>query len=190
MRTLLSPTPRRPNNPAPNLPRLLALGGALPVPLGVDAGGEGVLVGEGDLVDEEDPGGEEQAGGLGVEEGGADEAAGGAVVHGGVGDVEGEAGDDAVHEDAEVVAEEGAGDAEGPGRRDDQHVAARQQAVRQPAHLRPVLQQPVRRLRPQRPLVQEVAHQPQREDGRRQRVARRLRPPAEEPGQDLVVVFC
>ena len=101
----------------------------LPIPLGVDFGSEGVLVAQGDVVDEEDPRGEEDARGLPVVERHAEEAHGRAVVHGRVGDVEGEACDNVVHQDAEVVAKEGAGDAKGPGRRDNEDVAGDDEGV-------------------------------------------------------------
>lgn len=70
-----------------------------------------------------------------------------------------------VHEDAEVVAQERAGDAERPRRRHHQHVAAGQQPVREPLH-RGLVEDRVRRLLAERSLVQEVAHEAQREDRR------------------------
>ncbi len=173
------------------LPRLLVLPlgrGTLPVPLGIDRGGEGVLVAQGDLVDDEDPGAQQDAGGLAVQQGGADEAGRRAIVHGGVGDVEGEAGDHVVHEDAKVVAEEGARDAERPRRRHHQDVAAGEQPVREPLDA-VLVEGRVRRLLAQRALIQVVADEAQREDGGGQGVAGGLGAAAEELGKDLIVVF-
>lgn len=48
----------------------------------------------------------------------------------------------------------------------------------------------MRRLVPQRTLVEQVPQEPEPKDGQRQPVACRLRVPAEEAGQDLVVVLC
>jgi hypothetical protein len=53
-----------------------------------------------------------------------------------------------------------------------------------------VRQQRVARLLCQRPRVQRVAHQAEREDGHGQRVASAVRAAAEQPRQGLVVVFC
>lgn len=107
----------------------LLAGSPLAVALGIDLGGKGVLVGQSDGVNGQDPEGQQHAGGFAVDEGGAEEAHGRAVIHGGVGDVEGEASDNAIHQDAEVVAQEGPGDAEAVGGAEDQHVTHGQEGV-------------------------------------------------------------
>lgn len=167
---------------------LLLARSTLPFPLGIDLGGEGVLEAQRDLVHKVDPGREHYAGGAAVDERGAQEAHGGAVVHGRVGEIEGKAGDDVIHQDAEVVAQEGAGDAQRPCRRDDQDISSGDQGV---AGVRGDvgLEQRVRRLVAQGALVEQVAHDADREDGRGEGVAGRLGAAAEELGKDLVAIL-
>lgn len=142
----------------------------LPIPLGVDLGGEGVLVAQGDVVDEEDPRGDEDTRGLRIVERHTEEAHGGAVVHGRVGDVEGEARDDVIHQDAEVVAEEGAGDAEGPGGGDDEDIPGEDEGVGGELHGGSV-EKGVGGLLAEGFLVEEIADEAEREDGEGEEVA-------------------
>jgi len=71
--------------------------------------------------------GQHEPGRLAEPQGGGEEAQGGAVVHGRGGDVEGEAGDGCVHEDAKVVAEVGAGYTKGVHGCQDEGVAGEEE---------------------------------------------------------------
>lgn len=166
------------------LPGLLGVlaSGPLAVTLGIDLGREGVFVGQGDGVDDEDPGGYEDTGRLAVDEGGAEEAHGRAIVHGGAGDVEGEAGHDAVHQDAEVVAQEGAGDAQAQSRGDHEDIAGGNKGITGVCKGVSV-EEGMRRLVAESTLVKEVAEQAQGEDGQGEGVAGSLGASSEQLGQ-------
>ena len=107
-----------------------------PFSLGVDFRGEGVLELQGDEVHEEDLGGQEEAGGAGKPQRAAEEAHGAAPVHWRVGDVERETRHDLVEQDAKVVAQVGARQAQRPHGRQDEYVAEREQAAGQDGHQR------------------------------------------------------
>lgn len=150
---------------------LVATGlGPLALALGIDAGGEGVLELDGDNVDDEDVESQKDTGGLSVEQSAAEEAHGGTVVHGGAGDVEGEAGDHLVHQDAKVVTQEGASDAKLPCRRDNQDVSKSQESVGSVGDIL-ALEGGVRWLVTEGTLVEEVADEAEREDGGGESVA-------------------
>lgn len=150
----------------------------LPIPLGVNLGGEGVLVAQGDVVDEEDPRGDENSRGLPEVKRHTEEAHGGAVVHGGIGDVEGEARDDVIHEDAEVVAKEGAGDAEGPGGGDDEDIASDNEGIGGELHGGSV-EKRMGGLLAEGTLVEEIADEAEGEDGEGEEITGDLRVAAE-----------
>ncbi|KAL1842236.1 hypothetical protein VTJ49DRAFT_5714 [Mycothermus thermophilus] len=161
---------------------------ALLITLGVDGLGEGVLELDGDEVHGQDVQRQKEAGGLAVQEGSAEEAHGRAIVHRGVGDVEGEARHDAVHEDPEVVAQVGAGDAQLVGGRDDEDVADGQEGIGDVlGQVR--LEGWVRGLVAQGALIEVVAEEAEREDGDGEGVACQLAVAPEEAGEELGAVF-
>lgn len=112
-----------------------------------------------------------------------------APVHRGRCHVEGEARHHLVHQNAKVVAQEGARDAQAPRRRDDKDVADDEQGVSGSLRVQR-LQERVRGLLGQGRLVQPIAEEAQREDGRGEGIAGRVGSAPEQPCQDLVVVFC
>lgn len=84
----------------------------LPIPFGVDLAREWIFVAERYRIEHQDLCGQDDAGGASVQQGRAQEAHRAAVIHWRAREVEGETGDGGVHEDAEVVAQIGARDAE------------------------------------------------------------------------------
>lgn len=172
--------------------RLVASGMAslrpLRITLGVDASGEGVLEAQGNEIDKQHPDGQKNTGRLAKDEGGAQEAHGRAVVHGRVGDVEGEARDHVVHQDAEVVAQEGSRDAQGPCRRDDEDVAGGEEGVADVCGQRS-LESWVRGLVAQGALVEGVADEAEGENGCGEGVAGCFGIAAEGTGHEVGAVF-
>lgn len=110
------------------------------------------------------------------------------MVHGRAGDVERETGDLVVHQDAKVVAEIGARDAQGPHARDDKHISDNEEGGG--GVLDGVGGEDVEGgLVAQRLLVKVVASDSDREDDDGQEVAAVPRIAAKELGEDSVVVF-
>lgn len=132
---------------------------------------------------------EQETGGLGVPQGDGDKVGGAADVHRVAHDIKREAGHHLVHEDAKVVAEVGAGHAQHPHGRHDEHAAERKQRDRHCTHRR-VLERGVGRLEGQCVVVQVVAQDTQRKDGHREDVASKIGPVAQQSRQRAVVVFC
>lgn len=155
---------------------LLLLGSELSVSLGVNLAGEGLFELEGNGVHERDKGGDEQTRGLGVPQRRRQETQRGAVVHGVVGHVEGEARDPLVHENAKVVAQVGACDAQSVHGGEHQHVAHTKQHHGQGLDDVGVGdgQQDGGGLLLKSLVVQVVSEDAQREDGDGQQVASRL----------------
>jgi len=168
---------------------LLLAGRPLALALGVDFGRERVLEAQGHDVHEEHPECQREAGWLGKEKRGAQEAHRGAPVHGRTDDVEWEPGDHLVHEDAKVIAQKGAGDAEAPCRRDDKRVAEGDEGVGRGLGV-DARQQWVRGLLANGGLVEEVAEEAEREDGRGETVAGCAGASAKQVREKLVVVLC
>lgn len=163
--------------------------GPLAVALGVDLGSEGVLELDSDNVDEENPGSQKKTSGLAVEKSSAEEAHGGAVVHRSAGDVEGEAGDDAIHQDAKVVTKEGTGDTQAQCRGDDEDVAETEKRVGRIVDIG-ALEERVGGLVTEGTLVEEVAEETEGEDGGGQEVAGYLGIAAESASEELGAVLC
>lgn len=132
---------------------------------------------------------EDDAGRLSEQQGGTQEAHGRAVVHGGVGDVEGETGDNVVHQDAEVITQEGARDTKLPCGGNDEKVAKTQEGIGGVGD-QGTLEGRVRGLVTQGALVEEVADEAETEDGGSKGVASGLGVAAERAGDELVAVFC
>lgn len=172
---------------SPNLLGVLA-SSTFAVSLGIDASSEGVLIAQGNLVDDEDPDSQQDTGGLAVDEGGAEEAHGGTIVHRGVGNAEGEASHDAVHQNAEVVTEERAGNTQLPCRREHENVATCHEGVSDIGH-RIGREKWVGWLEAQGPFVEKITENAERKDGGSQTVACSLRTSASELGEDLVLVL-
>lgn len=163
--------------------------GLLAVAFGIDLGSEGVLELDSDNVDKEDPGSQKKTSGLAVQKGGAEEAHGGAVVHGSAGDVEWKAGDDAIHQNAKVVTEEGAGDAQAQCRGDDEGVAESEKGIGGVFDVG-ALEERVGGLVTESALVEKVADKTEAEDGGGQEVAGYLGIAAESAGEELGAVLC
>lgn len=175
-----------------NLELLLAGTGSLGpllVALGVDGGSKGVLELDSDNVDEENPSSQKKTGGLAVKQSGAEEAHSGAIVHGSAGDIEGEAGNDAIHQNAKVVTEEGAGDTQAQCRGDDEEVAETEKGIGGIVDVG-TLEERVRGLVTEGALVEKVADEAEAEDGGGQEVAGYLGIAAESAGEELGAVFC
>lgn len=100
---------------------------ALLLALLVDASRERVLEAKRNKVDHQHLDGQEHTGRLSVPERRSEEAQGRAVVHWRIGNVEGEAGDAGIHQDTEVVAEIGAGEAEGPHTGDNENISGEEE---------------------------------------------------------------
>jgi hypothetical protein len=107
---------------------LLTLSLLLSLPLGVDPTGEGILICQSNLVDQEYQAGQHNSSRLSKPQCRSQEAEGRTIVHGSRTNVEGEACDHVVHEDAEVVAEVGACDAESVHGGQDEDVAGDEQS--------------------------------------------------------------
>ncbi len=168
---------------SPLLPR-----SPLTLSLGIDLCREGVFKAKRHQVHGEDPDGQQETGRFAIDQRRAEEAHGGAIVHGGVHEVEREARDHMIHQDPEVIAQERAGDAELPRRRDHQDVARRDERIAGKGG--DITEQGgVCRLMTEGTLVEEVADESQTEDGEGEGVACCLRATAEEACEDLVVVF-
>lgn len=155
---------------------------------GIDLRGEWILIAQRNAVYHRDPNSQQQTSRLSKEQRCAEEAHGRTPVHGRTAHIEGEPGDHVVHQDAKVVTEEGAGDTEGPGARQHQDIAARDQGVRRGLGIDGE-QQRVRGLLRDGGLVEPVADDAQGEDGRGEGVAASQGVAAEELCQDFVVVF-
>jgi len=171
-----------------NLLSLPTLGLLLSVPLRIDLGGEGVFEAEGDLVYREDQRSKKDARWLAVPQSSTQEAHRRTVVHGRTSDVEREAGDDLVHQNAEVVAEVGPRDAEGPHGGQDEDVAAGDeddgQALREEG-----LEGWMAGLVPERSLVEGVPDDAEGEDGGSEAIAAVEGVSAGELRQSLVAVL-
>lgn len=173
------------------LPRLLVgpfCCSPLAFPLGIDASGEGVFVAEGDLIDDIHPHSEEKPSWLAIQDGDAKETASRSVVHGRVGNVERETRDHAVHEDAEVVAQKCACDAQSPGGRYDENVPHGDQGICEVTGFRG-FEERVGRLVAECMLVEAIADKAQGEDGCGKSVAGCLGVAPKELSKGLVVVF-
>lgn len=101
---------------------------ALLLALLVDASREWILEAKRDKVDNQHLDGQEHTGRLSVPESCSEEAQGGAVVHWRIGNVEWEASDAGVHQDTEVVAEIGAGEAKGPHAGDNENISGEEES--------------------------------------------------------------
>lgn len=181
----------RPEGPFSFLFLLLARFGRLTLALtfGVNPSSERVLEPQGDDVHDEHADGQRNTSRLAKDEGGSQKVHRRAPVHRGRCHVEGEASHHLVHQDAKVVAQEGARDAQAPRRRDDKDVAEDEQGVSGSLRVQR-LQKRVRWLLRQGRLVQPIAEEAQREDGHGEGIAGRVGSAPKQPGQDLVVVFC
>lgn len=144
--------------------------GSLALPLGVDARSEGILEPQGQDVNDQHLKGQQNTSRLAVEQGASEEAHGRAPVHGRAGDVEGEAGDHLVHQDAKVVAEEGTSDTESPGRGEDEDVATCEERVGSGLDI-DRLEQRVGGLLVNGRVVEPVTDKTQPEDGSSERIA-------------------
>ena len=194
-----------------SLQALLALGTLL-VALLIDHAGEGVFELAGNGIRDSNDSSQEQTSRLAVPQRGREEAERRAVVHGRVGDVEWERGDWSVHQDAEVVAQVGTGDAERPHGSQDEDVTSQEErngrvfddGVQEQGRRRLVgegfvvtgkqrvsvvgRQSVLPRLVGQEN-VQVVSEDTEREDGNGERIAAVASIAAKELGDDLVVVF-
>ena len=103
--------------------------------------------------------------------------------------IEREPSDHLIHEDAEVVAQEGACDTEGPGGGDDEDVAARDEGVGGGLDGEGE-EERVGTLLGDGGLEEVVAEDAEGEDGGGEGVAGGDGAPSEEVGEDLVVVLC
>lgn len=174
----------------PHTPLQLLLPTILPLalPLGIDLARERILKGQSNFVHDKDQRRQHDARRLTKPQRRAQEAHRAAVVHRRVRDAEREPRHHVVHQDAEVVAQVRARDAQRPHARQHEHVAGPDERHGQRLrHGR--LQQRVRGLTAQRALVHGVADDAEREDGHGQRVAAVQAVAARELGDGLVVVF-
>ena len=162
--------------------------GSLLVALGIDGGGEWVLERNGNGVDDEDPKGEENTSGLSVQKSGSEEAERRAVIHRRAGNVEREASNHLVLEDAKVVTKEGALDTQLPSGRCDQEVANGKERIGSVLDIL-ALESWVRWLIAESALIEEVANKAEPEDGHSERVARYISVAAKSPGKKLGAVF-
>lgn len=110
------------------------------------------------------------------------------MVHGRIRDVEREARHHLVHEDAEVVAQKCACDAQRPGRRYNEDVPRGDQGIREILGFRG-FEERVGRLVAESALVKAIADKTQGKDGCSKRIAGGLRVATEELRKDLIVVF-
>lgn len=192
------------------LQALLALG-ALLVSLLVDHACEGVLELPGNAVRNGNNASQQQTSRLAVPQRGCEEAERRAVIHGRVGHIEWERGHRRVHQDAKVVAEVCACDAERPHRGQDEGVAGEEERDRGvldewvleerrggligegfvvAERYVSVLRRVWRLDRLAKADVQVVSEDAEREDGHGERVAPIATVTTEELSDDLVVVLC
>lgn len=167
---------------------LVASLGSLLLALSIDGGGEWVLERNGNSVDDEDPKSEENTSGLSVEKSGSEEAERRTVIHRRAGDVEGEASDHLVLEDAKVVTKEGALDTQLPSGRGDQEIANGEERIGSVLEIF-TLESWVRWLITESALVEEVANKAKSEDGHSEGIARYISVAAESPGKKPGAVF-
>lgn len=162
--------------------------GPLALALGIDLTRKRILKPQREHIHNIHPPRQQQARGLAKPERRPQEAHRRPPVHRRAAHVEGEPRDHLVHQDAKVVAQERARDAERPRARDDEDVAGGEEQHGGELGER-VQEQRVRGLLGDGGLVEEVADEAEREDGGREGVAGVLGVAAEELGEDLVVVF-
>lgn len=110
------------------------------------------------------------------------------MVHGVVGDIEWEVGDSVVHEDAEVIAQVGAGDTESPHGGQDEYVAPGEAGSAQGLD-QWLVEIWTHWLFAQCLFIQVVSEDTEREDGSSQNVAAQISVTASKLGQNLLIVF-
>lgn len=171
---------------------LLALSGCIRSPflgpLLVDACSEWVLILQSNQIDRQHPRGKKYTRRSAVHQRRAEETHGRAVVHGRVADVEGESGDHFFHEDTAVVAKEGACNAQGVRRGQNQDVTECDQPI---AKIRgnSGLEERMGWLVAQGALVEKITHETEGEDCGGEGVASCLRVTPKGLGQEASAVF-
>jgi hypothetical protein len=122
---------------------------------------------KGKPVQNKDPSRQNEAGHLARVEGDAQEVQSATPVHGGPGDVEREAGDRGIHENAEIITQVGAGDAESPHASQDEHRAEAEEGITKQG----LVDWGIEGLVCQRQLEQVVTEDAEGEDGEGEEVA-------------------